>query len=334
MGRVTSTYVPDDNDRQLLSILQRGGAVSGEEISRNLSMTRAAVWKRIAHLRDLGYAIESAPRKGYWLAGDTLKADAIRAKLRTQWIGQTLVCEPVVDSTFKLMRTMETEGAPDGAVAVAGQQTAGRGRMNRDWMSPPDTGLYFNVLLRPGLPTIHAIRLTPATAVGVAKGLGALGYDAKIKWPNDIVIKGRKVCGILLEMGGDMERLRFISVGIGINVLHKAEDFPPELSEKGASLSMLTSSMQYSRTDVLCAVLESIEKAVELCYSDYGALLDEYRKLSITIGSQIVASGGADVRGTAVDINESGELLVQDEQGTLHLLHVGDVSVRGVMGYV
>ena len=216
MGRVASPYVPDDADRQLLRLLLAGGPVSGEEMSRELNMTRAAVWKRIAHLREMGYDIESAPRKGYWLAGDVLKADAVLARLHTRWLGHTLICEPVVDSTFKLMRDLESAGCPDGTVAAAGQQTEGRGRMNRRWASPPDTGLYFNVLLRPNLPTVQAVRLTPAIAVGVCHALRNLGFDAKIKWPNDIVISGRKVCGMLLEMGGDLERLKFISAGIGI----------------------------------------------------------------------------------------------------------------------
>ena len=119
MGRVASPYVPDDADRQLLRLLLAGGPVSGEEMSRELNMTRAAVWKRIAHLREMGYDIESAPRKGYWLAGDVLKADAVLAQLHTRWLGHTLICEPVVDSTFKLMRDLESTGCPDGTVAAA-----------------------------------------------------------------------------------------------------------------------------------------------------------------------------------------------------------------------
>ena len=272
-------------------------------------MTRAAVWKRIAHLREMGYDIESAPRKGYWLAGDVLKADAVLARLHTRWLGHTLICEPVVDSTFKLMRDLESTGCPDGTVAAAGQQTEGRGRMNRRWASPPDTGLYFNVLLRPNLPTVQAVRLTPAIAVGV--------------------------CGMLLEMGGDLERLKFISAGIGINVLQKLEDFPEDLREKAGSLALASGKgFSLTRTDVLCACLSAIEQAVELCYADYPALLEEYRALSITIGAEIVASGGSDVRGTAIDINENGELLVRDAAGDVHVLRTGDVSVRGVMGYV
>lgn len=335
MGRVASPYVPDDADRQLLRLLLAGGPVSGEEMSRELNMTRAAVWKRIAHLREMGYDIESAPRKGYWLAGDVLKADAVLARLHTRWLGHTLICEPVVDSTFKLMRDLESAGCPDGTVAAAGQQTEGRGRMNRRWASPPDTGLYFNVLLRPNLPTVQAVRLTPAIAVGVCHALRNLGFDAKIKWPNDIVISGRKVCGMLLEMGGDLERLKFISAGIGINVLQKLEDFPEDLREKAGSLALACGKgFSLTRTDVLCACLSAIEQAVELCYADYPALLEEYRALSITIGSEIVASGGSDLRGTAININENGELLVRDAAGEVHVLRTGDVSVRGVMGYV
>ena len=149
------------------------------------------------------------------------------------------------------------------------------------------------------------------------------------------MISGRKVCGMLLEMGGDLERLKFISAGIGINVLQKLEDFPEDLREKAGSLALAGGKgFSLTRTDVLCACLSAIEQAVELCYADYPALLEEYRALSITIGSEIVASGGSDVRGTAIDINENGELLVRDAAGEVHVLRTGDVSVRGVMGYV
>ncbi len=333
MGRVASPYEPDERDRELLRLLHGGGAVSGQEISAKLGMTRAAVWKRITHLRDMGYEIESAPRKGYWLSGDVLRAEAVLAQLQTRWLGRTMVCETVVESTFKTARELEAQGAPDGTVVAACQQTAGRGRMNRRWASPPDVGLYFNILLRPALPTVEAVHLTPAVAVGVAGGLRALGYDARIKWPNDIVLGGGKVCGMLLEMGGDMERLNFVSAGIGINIRQSREDFPEELRGKAMSLRM-ASGQEVSRATVLVKVLEETERAIDLCYADYPALLDRYRALSATIGSQVIASGGADVRGVATDINDNGELLVRDAEGVLHLLRTGDVSVRGLMGYV
>ena len=336
MGRVTGPYVPDENDRELLRMLHSGGEISGEEISQRLHMTRAAVWKRVQHLRSLGYAIESAPRRGYWLAGDVLRADDILARLHTRWLGKTLVCQDVVDSTIRLARDLESAGAPDGTVAVAGQQTAGRGRLNRTWHSPPDAGVYFNILLRPPLPTVQAVRLTPAAALGVCEGLCGMGFAARIKWPNDIVIGTRKVSGMLLEMGGDMEHLRFVTAGIGINVFERAEDFPEELRDRATSLSLET-DRRLSRTEVLCVVLESLERAIDLCYADYDALLERYRALSATLGSRVratSATGESSFTGIATDINENGELIVQDEAGMPRVLRAGDVSIRGVMGYV
>ena len=336
MGRVAGPHVPDENDRELLRMLHGGGEISGEEISERLHMTRAAVWKRVQRLRSLGYSIESAPRRGYWLAGDVLRPDDILAQLHTRWLGRTLVCQDVVDSTFHLARDLEAAGAPNGAVAVAGQQTAGRGRLNRAWASPPDAGLYFNILLRPKLPPVQAVRLTPAVAVGVCEGLRGMGFDARIKWPNDIVIGARKVCGMLLEMGGDMERLRFVSAGIGINVSQGAEDFPEELRDRATSLAQET-DRRLSRTEVLCVVLESAERAIDLCYADYGALLENYRARSATLGARVratSATGEASITGVATDINENGELIVQDDAGAPHVLRAGDVSIRGMMGYV
>lgn len=333
MGRIATTHMPDEIDRRLLRLLLDGGEVSGQVISRQLNMTRAAVWKRVDRLRKMGYGIGSAPRRGYWLTGDPLDAESVLKNLHTRWLGRTLVCESVVDSTFKSLRALESAGAPHGTVVAAGQQTEGRGRMDRRWVSPPDLGLYFNYLLRPDLPSSLAAHLTPAAAVGVAEGLRALGFDARIKWPNDIVIGRRKVSGMLLEMGGDVERLRFISAGIGINVAHRMQDFPEDLHDKAGSLAMFCEHPP-TRTQVLRAVLEATEPAVEMCLNDYSALLERYRALCITIGSHIVASGGAQLEGTAVDINENGELLVRSDDGNLHVLRVGDVSVRGVMGYV
>lgn len=262
-----------------------------------------------------------------------LRETDILHRLRTKMLGRTIRCCGQVDSTFKVMRALEREGVLHGAVVTAEEQTEGRGRFDRKWESREGAGLYFNLLLRPNIPPQNAPHIIPSVAVGVCSALRAMGFDAHIKWPNDVVISSRKVCGMLAEMALDSERLRFVSVGIGLNVGQTLEDFPVELRDKAGSLAMFTETTP-ERSDVLCEVLYNIEEALELMEEDFSALLDRYRALCITLGRQVQASGGADVRGEAIDVNEEGELIVRDEEGNLHTLRTADVSVRGVMGYV
>ena len=262
-----------------------------------------------------------------------LTEPAILHHLNTRLLGRTLRCCDEVDSTFKVMRRLEAEGVMHGAVVTAESQTEGRGRFSRKWESRSGAGLYFNLLLRPSLPPAYAPRIIPAVAVGVCSALRAMGYDSYIKWPNDIVISSRKVCGMLAEMALDGNQLRFVSVGIGLNVYQTLQDFPEDLRDKAGSLSMF-STAAHDRTTVLCEVLFHTEQALALLEQDFPALLDRYRALCITLGREIQASGGADLRGTAVDINNDGELIINDHQGNTHTLRTADVSVRGVMGYV
>ncbi len=253
--------------------------------------------------------------------------------LKTKDFGRAFVHLETVESTFLTMREFEKQGAVHGCVVLADEQTLGRGRFSRRWESGKGLGLYFNLLLRPDLSPTLAPRLILFAAVGVAQGLRDLGFEAKIKWPNDIVISGKKVCGMLMESGGDMEHLRYVSAGIGINVNQTLSDFPDELQEKAASLFIL-SGREQSRETVLTAVLNRLEENYYLCINNYEELSENYTRLSATVGHEVVASGGSEVSGFAEGINEDGELLVRDKKGVLHALNIGDVSVRGVMGYV
>ena len=262
-----------------------------------------------------------------------LTEGAVLQALQTRLIGRSIRCCGEVDSTFKVLRAMEKQGAAHGTVVTAEAQTEGRGRFSRKWESQNGTGLYFNLLLRPEIPPEHAARIIPSVAVGVCRALRDMGLDASIKWPNDIVLSGRKVCGMLAEMGTDGTRLRFVSVGIGLNVLQTTEDFPEELRDKAGSLAMFAASLP-DRAVILAKLLKGIEAALDTATEDFEMLLQQYRTLCITLGREIQASGGADVCGLAEDINPDGELIVRDAQGVLHTLRTADVSVRGVMGYV
>lgn len=251
--------------------------------------------------------------------------------LKTRDFGRAFVHLDTVESTFLTMKEIEKQGAVHGTVVLAEEQKNGRGRFSRKWESQKGKGLYFNLLLRPALSPVFAPRLILFAAVGVAEGLRDLGFEAKIKWPNDIVISGKKVCGMLMESGGGFEHLCYVSTGIGINV--NQFTFPEELSGKATSLFLLSGKEQ-DRDRVLCAVLNRLEENYYLLSDNYKELLEHYSRLSATIGQEVTVSGGSNVTGIAEGINEDGELLVRDRNGRLHVLNIGDVSVRGVMGYV
>lgn len=258
-----------------------------------------------------------------------MNQEYLRAALKGNTFGATLWCEDMVASTFTSMKE-RLPIAPHGAVLTAQEQSAGRGRMSRAWQSRRGEGLYFTLLLRPeGVPAMFVPRYTPMMAVGVCKALQGLGYDAKIKWPNDIVLGGKKVCGILCEAGFEGAATSYVMAGIGVNVGSGALD--GELAEKACALADF---FPIGREDLLIRILHELECATELGQRDFPALLKEYRQHCMTLGRRVVASGGQVAEGLAVDIGSECELVVQDEQGARILLRTADVSIRGGNGYV
>lgn len=254
----------------------------------------------------------------------------IQNHLKSSVFGQCIWCEDTVDSTFLSMKEKQEQGAPHGAVLTAETQLKGRGRLGRAWVSKKGAGLYFTLLLRPSMRTRCLSRLTPAMAVGVASALRALGYEAFIKWPNDIIIEGKKVCGILCEAGfNELGGVQYVMAGIGINVF--ADSIDESIEDKACYL------LEFScidRETLLIEVLHHLEQSVGLCVEDFSGLLLKYKQLCITLGKRVQASGGQSVEGYAVDLSENGELIVLDDCGARHFLRAADVSVRGLMGYV
>lgn len=254
----------------------------------------------------------------------------LREALKGRRFGNPLWCENEVESTFVALRERIREGAPEGAVLVAEAQTKGRGRLGRDWVSPKGAGLYFNLLLRPKAAASKAFGFNFAAALGVARALRCLGFEALLKWPNDVLIGGKKVCGILCEAGFDEGGgLDFVSVGIGVNV--KSRAVPEALREKAAALQEFSS---IERETLLLALLDALEESVALCLGDFGAMMEQYKALCLTLGRFVAATGGQEAKGLALGIAEGGELIVEEEGGGLVYLRAADVSIRGIMGYV
>ena len=320
--------------RTIPEMLAGGGYVSGEEISAELGITRAAVWKKIEALRADGWPIEGVGKRGYHLEENDLLFPALwTASLETRSLGRGEVAfAQVIDSTNSQCKRMAAAGAPHGSICLCEQQTAGRGRLGRSWVSAPGVGLWQSVLLRPDLRPEQAPAITLCVALAMAEALrGLTPMDVRIKWPNDLVCGGRKICGILLEMSADPDRVEYVVAGVGLNVLPGA--VPPELAEQAACVADFCTPVR--RRELLLAYLLQLEKWLDiLCERGFEGIEATYRRLSCTIGSQVQVSGAQCFRGTAEGIDSRGALIVRREDGQLVPLLSGDVSVRGVMGYV
>lgn len=312
--------------------------LSGEEISRRLGVTRAAVWKAITALRNAGYPIEAISNRGYRLpAGtDILTEEEIAVSLRQAGLDQffaSVQFAPVVDSTNLMARRSAEQNAPDRSLFAAERQTAGRGRRGRSWLSDHQAGLWFSLLLRPEQqPASHFSRITLFTALCVAESLISLGADVGIKWPNDLVSakSGRKIGGILTEMSTEDNRVQTLIIGIGINI--NTQKFEAELASLATSVFLETGRMRM-RSEVLQAVLRVFAER----YASYGEdnWIRDYRSLCLTLGRviSVVPAQGEAWQGKAIDIDAAGELVAEDETGARRLVLSGEVSVRGLRGY-
>ncbi|MBR1781134.1 MAG: biotin--[Oscillospiraceae bacterium] len=324
----------------ILSILRENPEryCSGEEISRVLGVSRAAVSKAVAGLRREGYVISSVTNRGYRLEAepDRLTEEGIRAHLRGGVLGGDLRVFGTIDSTNNYLKRAALEGAPDGTVAVADEQTAGRGRLGRSFQSPPGIGVYLSFLLRPDILPERAVNLTACTAVAMCDALErAIGIRPQIKWTNDVLLNRRKVCGILTEMSveGETGALQYIVIGIGVNCNQRLEDFPEDIRDIAGSVAMATGA----RCDRSRLTAEIINAMNEM-YADWlrGKWdVNRYRADCATLGREvrvIRASGERSAVAEAVD--DDFGLVVRYEDGTRETIFSGEVSVRGLEGYV
>ncbi len=311
-------------DRVFELLYEADGYISGEVISSRLGISRAAVWKHIKALQEEGCLIEAAPRRGYRMRANGVRFAEIEPHLRTLRLGREFQHLPEVDSTNLYAKKWALQGAVDGAVVVADMQTGGRGRLGRAWSSPSGNGLWMSVVLRPLIAPDKAPQITLATAVGVAAGLRDLGYDAGIKWPNDIYINGRKVCGMLTEMHASMESVEWVVVGIGINCLNR--EFPSEIRDIATSLA-LSGDKPVVRAEVAAAVLNRLEEYYDLLYREgFDKIRQNWLENNITLGKRVKITTLTDTMyGQALDMNEDGSLLLQKEDGGEFTLVTGDV---------
>lgn len=323
-----------ENMERILEMLCSGEYVSGEEMSRKLGMTRAAVWKKIEQLRSEGWGIESGGKRGYRLdAGDRIDPVLWTDRLTTKELGKGEIRYALtLDSTNRQVKQMAVAGAPNGSLALCEEQTAGRGRLGRTWVSSPGVGLWHSLLLRPRLSPEYAPLVTFACAMAMARALERLQVGSvMIKWPNDLIFHGKKICGILNEVSCDMDQIEYLVLGVGLNV--KNGSVPEELKDKAGCLEDYC--MPPRRRVILAAYLDEMERIMyALEEKGYAAIEAGYREKSCTLGNRVQVIGSETFEGTAKDMDSSGALLVEDDLGKVHRVLAGDVSVRGVMGYV
>ncbi len=324
--------------QRLLELLQSTqGFLSGQELSEKLNVSRTAVWKVMKSLEEDGYEIEAVRNKGYRLTKepDILTKESCSSRLHTKWLGKNLIAYDVTDSTNTRLKLAGEQGAPHGTVAVANAQEAGKGRRGRHWETPKGSALAFSILLRPEILPEHASMLTLVAALAVSRALDELmQVKTQIKWPNDIVYQGKKLCGILTEMSADMDQIHYVIVGIGINV--QMTEFPEEIQATATSVKLVTQK-EILRSSILAKVLEEFESLYEQFVSVQSLknLKAEYESRLANLDNRVkVLAPSNEWVGTCLGIGEDGALLVKHEDGSMESVIAGEVSVRGVYGYV
>lgn len=322
---------------KILALLEgRQGPLSGSEMSRQLGVSRAAVWKGVEALRRDGYVIQSAPNRGYRLTAtpDRLRVGALAGA--GSLVGTELECLDRVDSTNTYLQGRAVQGAPQGLVVTAEEQTGGRGRLGRSFQSPRGQGLYLSALLRPDVPPAQAVGMTAWTAVAVCRAIeGLTGLHPAIKWTNDILLEGKKLGGILTEMGveGESGTLQYVIPGIGINVRQGPEDFSPEVAAMATSLAQHMQTPP-SRVALARALIGALDRMLADFPSRKAEYLEEYRRRCTTTGHWVrVLTPGRERLGFARTVDEDFCLVVAFEDGSVEAVSGGEVSVRGNDGW-
>ncbi|KPK17640.1 MAG: hypothetical protein AMK69_25620 [Nitrospira bacterium SG8_3] len=318
--------------KRLLKYLKdnKGDWVSGESLSRQLGVSRSAVWKQIAKLKAEGYFIESSPKKGYLFqkASEMLLPNEILEGLETKLFGRReIVYFREIDSTNKKARDLADGGVPEGTLVLSEAQTKGRGRKGRTWFSPPTGGIYLSLVLRPPITPLEAPKFTLLTAVAVAEALLSLSnLNIQIKWPNDILVNGKKIAGILTEMSTEMDAVNYIVVGLGLNV--NTPRFPPEI--RGIATSILIETGEpFPRVRLIQEYLKRYETYYDI-YKNTGfdPVIKRWKDLSNIIGKKVeVEIIGNQFIGEALDMDVDGALILKDDQGGMHRIISGDIRL-------
>ena len=310
--------------------------VSGQELCRMLDVSRTAIWKVMNQLKDEGYVIDAVKNKGYKLiqTPDIVTAEEVDSLLETEWAGHPVVYEEEQESTNQTAKMLAEQGASHGTLVVAERQVSGRGRRGRTWHSPKGSGIWMSILLRPQIHPMSASMLTLVAAMAVYDAISSRVEGCAIKWPNDIILNGKKIVGILTEMSTEIDYINHVVIGVGINV--NTETFPEEIADKATSLRIEIGEVQ-KRAPIVAEIMSEFEKCYEEFekQEDLSFIQEEYNKLLVNCGKDVCILGAKEsYPAHALGINETGELIVRREDGSKETVYAGEVSVRGVYGYV
>lgn len=324
--------------KKILELLKgTEGYVSGQDICKQLGVSRTAVWKNVKALKEEGYEIDSVNNRGYKLLSepDVLGREQIERYLQTRWLAREIHYEAKMDSTNTQAKRLGEHDAKNGMLIVTECQTAGKGRRGRSWESPAGNNVYFTLLLRPEIYANHASMITLLAALVLTQAISDVtGLNTQIKWPNDVIANGKKLCGILTESSTDLEYLNYVVVGIGVNV--NQLEFPEELQDKASSIRLETGKL-VNRAQLLAAFLNRFEECYE-CFlktEDLSAFWQTYNERLVNRGKEVkvIEKNEEHIR-KALGIDAQGGLVVENADGKKEVIISGEVSVRGLYGYV
>ena len=311
---------------------EQDGFVSGELISQELHVSRTAIWKHINALRSSGYVIEAVPSRGYRLlsAPDVLSVEEIRAQLDAEVIGKQFVCLAETSSTNADAFRLAEQGATEGTVVLADMQNSGKGRLGRVWSSPQGVNLYTSIVLRPRVMPYEAAQLTFLSAVAVARSIELLtDIRPEIKWPNDVLIDGKKVAGLLNEMNSETDGVNFVILGIGVNLNMTADQFPEDLRHPATSL-LLEQGHPVCRAKFAAVMINELDRLyAEFLTHGFGPVREEWQRRCNANGRELLVSDGGSetLRGMFAGIDTDGALLIQRADGKTDRIISGDVRV-------
>lgn len=325
--------------KQILDRLkEKQDYISGQELCNQFNVSRTAIWKAIQNLKKEGYEIESVTNKGYRLVTEPnlITREVIEDKLNTKYIARDIRYFESIDSTnSECKRIAEAGDFHNGLLAITNRQDSGRGRRGRGWVCPADINIAMSLLLKPDISPDRASMLTIVMAVAVARAAKKLsGLNVSIKWPNDIILSGKKFCGILTEMSAEPDYIHYVVIGVGINV--NQTEFDDEIKEVATSLKA-EGSEEYNRSKLVALIMEEFERLYDafLESSNLSLIEDEYNELLVSLNKEVrVLDPKGEYSGVSLGINETGELKVKKENGDIENVYAGEVSVRGIYGYV
>lgn len=311
--------------------------ISGQQLCEEFGVSRTAVWKIVNQLKEEGYQVEAVRNKGYRIAAcpDVMTKDAVGSMLNTCWAGKPIVYFEETDSTNNQAKKLGEQGREHGTLVIAETQTSGKGRRGRSWVSPAQGNIYMTILLKPDIEPAQAPMMTLVMAHSAALAIReTTGLEAQIKWPNDVVVERKKVCGILTEMSAEIDYVNHVVIGIGINT--NMPEIPKELQAKATTLAK-EKGRPVERARLAAAVINRFEKDYDIYMEskDLSNFKDSYNQMLVNAGREVsIQEAGREYCGQALGINDSGELLVKKEDGSIRQIFAGEVSVRGIYGYV